>query len=120
MKIKFDFVTNSSSTSFIISGKSEEVDKETIKNTLNGIINEHRQNTEWDKDSEQPPLIRTEMIQLSDSGTFDITDFIPIQNDEGDTQWLKDIFFSNDSEASKRLESAGIRITNVGFKNFNK
>ena len=121
MKIKSDFVTNSSSTSFIISGKYDGKGIDEIKAIFNGLIQDYRKKTEWDKDTERPPLIKSEMIQKTGPDTFSITDFIPQSNEEEDIpQWIKDIFINNDSEAGKKLESAGIKITNVGLKNFNE
>jgi len=120
VKIKGDFVTNSSSTSFIISGKYDGKGLDGIKDIFNGLIQDYREKTEWDKDAERPPLIKGEMIQKTGSDTFSIMDFIPQSNEEDIPQWIKDIFINSDSEAGKKLERAGIKITNVGLKNLNE
>lgn len=121
MKIKRDFVTNSSSTSFIISGKYDGgigIDK--VKDIFNDLIQDYRKKTEWDKDTERPPSIKSEMIQKTGPDTFYVKDFIPQNNNKEDIpQWIKDIFINNDSEAGRKLESSGIRITQVELKNFN-
>ena len=120
MKIKSDFVTNSSSTSFIISGEDGGIGIDIIKDIFNDLIQDYRKKTEWDKDTERPPSIKSERIQKTGPDTFCVKDFIPQNNDEEDIpQWIKDIFINNDSEAGKKLKSSGIRITKVELKNFN-
>jgi hypothetical protein len=121
MKIKKDFVTNSSSTSFIITcevgamGKDEFIDK--INRCLENYIKERA----WDEEFQEPPLLKSDMVNPAGSGVFIIKDFVPIYCGEEDMpQYIKELFLDKDSDAGRLLKNSGINPIRMEIKDLNK
>lgn len=114
MKIKSDFVTNSSSTSFIL--HCTAVGKDELINQVNSILNDYIKAREWDDEFKAPPMLTSEKVNQTESGQFIISDKIYL-NVKDIPQWVKDFFINNESDACKKLESAGIKLINVEIKN---
>lgn len=120
MKIKRDFVTNSSSTSFIITCKAEAEGKDDFINKYNGMLKDYIKNKEWDEDFQEPPMLTSDRVTNIGEGVFIITDFVPIYSNESDTpQYIQELL-DKDSDASKLLEQAGIKLITVDTKDLNK
>ena len=115
MKIKSDFVTNSSSTSFILRCKADSKDE--LIDKVNSVLKDYIKDSEWnDQDFEAPPLLTSEKVYKTDSGQFIITDKIYLNVKEM-PQWINDLFIDNNSDARKKLDSVGIKLISVDFKN---
>jgi hypothetical protein len=121
MKIKSDFVTNSSSTSFIISCEAGVSKKDDFIDKFNSFLKDYIKERTWDEEFQEPHMLTSDMVTLNDSGVFTITDFAPIYNSEQDIpQYIKELFLNKDSDAYKSLSRAGIKLINVDIKDQNK
>lgn len=114
MKIKTDFVSNSSSTSFVLCctavGKDELIDQ--VNNALQVYITERA----WDDEFQAPPLLTREKVSQTESGQFIISDKIYL-NAKEIPQWIKLFFIDNDSDACKKLDGAGVKLVSLEIKN---
>lgn len=116
MKRKLDFVTNSSSTSFIISSKNISKDINDFINKVNIIRNEFIKDEEWRNDFEAPPKITSEMV-TQEGETVTIEGLLPFFSDERDLpQYITELFVNKDSKYYKKLCGLGIEPTNVKIK----
>jgi len=121
MKIKQDFVTNSSSTSFILTFKSEAKGEKEFIDKFNCVLEDYIKDNAWNEEFQAPPLLTSEKVKQTGQGTFVINDYLPMDKGAEDiSQSIKDIFISNNSDACKKLDSAGIRATTVEIKDFNE
>lgn len=121
MKIKRDFVTNSSSTSFIVTCKAAAEGKDEFIDKINGVLREYIKDREWDEEFQAPPMLTSDRVISLGPGEFIITDFVPIYSNDLDTpQYIKDLFGGSDSDTGKLLEQAGIKIVTTEMKDLNK
>lgn len=120
MKIKQDFVTNSSSTSFIMRCKSDAKSKADFIYAYNEWRSEYIKMRGWDKEFREPPLLTSDMVTAIEDGIFVITDFVPLYSGkEQDTpKYIRDLF-NNESTANKLLKKAGIVMVTFEEKDFN-
>jgi hypothetical protein len=119
MKIKRDFVTNSSSTSFIVRCESDAKAKDDFIDRYNGWRKNYIEERRWHPEFEEPPLLTSDMTSVGD-GEFIITDFLPYYLNEQDApQYIKELR-DKDSVASKLLAKAGIKLMTVEMKDRNK
>lgn len=119
MKIKRDFVTNSSSTSFIMRCESNAKTKADFIYAYNEWRSEYIKKKGWDKEFREPPLLENDMVTDIGGGIFAIRDFVPLYSGEKDTpQYIRDLF-NDESTASKLLKKAGIVMVTFEEKDFN-
>lgn len=120
MKIKSDFVTNSSSTSFIIHSKVDAAGKEDFIVKYNSVMEEYINKRKWDEEFQSPPFLTSSMVTQLGPDEFIIQDFVAIFSSEKDIpQYIKD-FSAPDSDLYKALKEAGIQLMEVEMKNFNE
>ncbi len=121
MKIKRDFITNSSSTSFIIACKSEASDKDDFIDKFNGMLKDYIKKREWDEEFKEPPLLTSDRVTAPRQGVFVIQDFVPVYSNDQDTpQYIQELFLDNDSDIGKLFEQAGIKLIDVKAKDLNE
>lgn len=121
MKIKSDFVTNSSSTSFIISCKSDATDKDAFIDNYNRMLKKYIQDNEWDENFQKPPLLRSDMVKQISPGVFEIRDYVAIYGGDLDIpQYIQEFFLDEESDAYKDLASVGIIPIKTDMKDFNE
>ena len=77
MKIKTDFVTNSSSTSFIVSMQSDLVDKVEFVKKLNECFEEIGQKSGWQEDPDPKPSIDVDDVEKVSSNLFVMEGDVP-------------------------------------------
>jgi len=120
MKIKQDFVTNSSSTSFIVCSKNISKDIIDFINKVNLVQNEFIKDEGWRENFETPPKITSEMLkQEGQEVTIEILS--PIFSDEEKMpQYIKELFINKDSKYYKKLCSLGIEPGEIKIKNYNE
>lgn len=118
MKIKSDFVTNSSSTSFIITFRAGAGGKEDFVKKFNDLLRVYIEKRSWDEEFREPPFLTGDIVeQVGDKYT--IRDFVPIYCGEGDIpQYIQDIL-QGDSEISKLFIDAGIQLIKMETKDLN-
>lgn len=83
MKIKGDFVTNSSSTSFIVKVSTENDDVIRLVERLNAFLDDYSHKNDWREEFIQPLRITADMIKKTSDGAFQITDYLPL-HEEGE------------------------------------
>ena len=121
MKIKSDFVTNSSSTSFIIVCEADAQNIIDFADMFNRALAQYIKDNGWNENIQMPPMLTNEKVKQTEPGIFVITECIPIDNSTGGMlQFVQDVFIDNGSEASKKFNSSGIRIINAENKNLNE
>ena len=121
MKIKSDFVTNSSSTSFIIDCKAESSSKDDFIDKFNSFLKDYTKGRSWDEGFQEPPLLTSDTVSQTGAGEFTIRDFVPIYYNENDIpQYIQELFSDSDSDACKALKAVGIKLTKVEVKNLNE
>lgn len=121
MKIKTDFVTNSSSSSFILTCKGNMSGKDEFIEKFNCYLNEYIKARVWDDDFQEPPLLRGDMVNQVEPGVFAIRDFVAFYGSEEDMpQYVRELFFDKDSEACKELNGAGIMPVKTEIKDLNE
>ena len=121
MKIKRDFVTNSSSTSFMITCKYEASGKDEFIEKFNRLLKDYIKDKDFDEEFQEPPLLTSDMVDQTGSGEFTIRDFVPIYCGKGDTpQYIQEFFLNQSSAAYKSLEIAGIKFTKAEIKDLNE
>lgn len=121
MKVKRDFVTNSSSTSFILTFKAGTSGKDEFIDKFNRFLEEYKKHRTWDDDFQEPPLLRSDMVDQVEPGVFTIRDFVAIYGGEEDMpQYVRELFFDKDSEACKELNGAGIMPVKTEIKDLNE
>ena len=84
MKIKRDFVTNSSSTSFILSVESEVDDPNTVLAFINDFFQDYTKKNDWNDDCDLPVPLTPDRIVKNGSNKFIIEDYIPYYKDNDD------------------------------------
>ena len=84
MKVKKDFVTNSSSTSFIVTCKADTSEKDEFIDKFNQFLEKYKENRTWDDDFQEPPLLRIDMVNQIEPGVFAIRDLVAIYGGEED------------------------------------
>ncbi len=84
MKIKGDFVTNSSSTSFILRVTAETQDLTEFVAKFNAYLQDYVENNSWRDGFEPPQRLTKEVVKKVGDNVFAIKDFIAIYNDEED------------------------------------
>lgn len=120
MKIKRDFVTNSSSTSFIIRCKSDAKMKDDFIEAYNGWRNQYIKKEGWKEEFQEPPMLTSDMVTSIGNGIFMITDFVPLHSGKRDTpQYIQDLS-DKESWASELLEQRGIVLVTVDEKDLNE
>jgi len=121
MKIKSDFVTNSSSTSFILTCQTDIEEKQEFINKLNKLLQEYSNRRKWDEEFQEPPFITSEMVTQVGPKRYAIRDFVAVFSGEADIpQYIMDFFLDTDSAESKALAEAGIVLVNKEIKNLNE
>ena len=121
MKIKRDFVTNSSSTSFMIACESDAGGKDDFIDKFNGMLKDYIKKKAWEEEFQEPPLLTSDRVTSIKPGVFIIKDFVPIYSNEQDTpQYIQKLFLDNDPDAGKLLEQAGIKLIDVKEKDLNE
>lgn len=121
MRVKRDFVTNSSSTSFIVICKADTPGKDEFIKKFNCFLKEYIKHGTWDDDFQEPPLLRSDMVNQVEPGVFTIRDFVAIYGGEEDIpQYIRELFFNKDSDACKELNSAGIIPIKTEIKDLNE
>jgi hypothetical protein len=106
MKIKQDFVTNSSSSSFVIDVRSDDDAKEGFVKKMNEYLLGYIAKNDWKDDFEPPNLLTAEKVTMREQGIFRIVDYIPFyQNCDDMPQYLKDMT----KEDADVLAKLGIR-----------
>jgi len=121
MKVKADFVTNSSSTSFIVTCKAEAGEIDDFINKFNELLKNYIKKSSWDGEFQEPSMLTSDRVTKVGSGTFLIQDFVPIYCGEQDTpQYLKDFFVDRNPETLELLKQAGIAIISIEAKNLNE
>ncbi|MCK9227216.1 MAG: hypothetical protein M0P30_05395 [Syntrophorhabdaceae bacterium] len=120
MKIKRDFVTNSSSTSFIMQFKSGANSKADFIYAYNEWRSEYIKKEGWKNEFQEPSLLTSDMVTAIGDGIFVITDFVPLYSGkEQDTpKYIRDLF-DKTSIACVLLGKAGIALTSFDKKDFN-
>jgi hypothetical protein len=84
MKIKTDFVTNSSSTSFVFLIQPTTKDLKSFLDKFNQFIREYSAKNSWRDDFETPPLVAPESIQADAEGNLMVREFLPFYTDNED------------------------------------
>ena len=77
MKIKSDFVTNSSSTSFIIAMESDFVDKVEFVKKLNECLEEIDQKSGWQEQPDPQPSVDVDDVEKVSSNLFVMEGVVP-------------------------------------------
>ena len=117
MKIKGDFVTNSSSTSFILIVESHVDSVEEFVENVNNYLLEYIAKNDWKDDFEPPKLLTAEEVAMPKPGDFVIPDCIPFyQNDDDIPQYIKDMTM----EDADVLAEYGIRSITHEIKDKNE
>ena len=92
MKIKRDFVTNSSSTSFILCVESDIDNILEFVNKYNMLLNEISDKNSWKDDYELPPVLFTDRVKKGELNTYLIEDYLPFYETEDDLpQYIKEL-----------------------------
>jgi hypothetical protein len=121
MKIKSDFVTNSSSTSFIITCEAEAGGKDDFIDKYNRMLKDYIKDKDWNEEFQEPPMLTSDRVTSIGQGVFIITDFAPIYSNDLDTpQYIQELFIDPDPDAGKLLEQAGIKLMKIEMKDLNK
>ena len=108
MKIKRSFVTNSSSTSFILTFEANEKMKDEFINKVNSLFNDYIEKNDFKDDFQEPPLLTNDNVEEIDPGVFVIKDFTPIYcGEHHKPQYIKDMF-NKDSRMYELLIENGI------------
>jgi hypothetical protein len=95
MKIKLDFVTNSSSTNFIIALPKGSTDTRTFIEALNKRAEKYNLENGWKDDFEPAPLLAPESVRVVEDGSLEIEDYIPFYADADDIpEYLRDLDLS--------------------------
>lgn len=121
MKIKRSFVTNSSSTSFILTCKAKVEGKDDFIHRFNAFFEDYIRKNKWKDDFQEPPKLTSDMVEQTESGTYVIKDFVPILRGEGSIpQYIRELFIEKDTDAYRSLIEAGIDPDHVEIKDLNK
>ena len=121
MKIKKDFVTNSSSTSFMITCKSEASGKDEFIDKYNGMLKDYIKKRKWDEEFQEPPMLTSDRVTSLGQGVFMVHDFVPLFSNERDTpQYIQELFLESDYDFGKLLEQAGIKLMTMEKKDRNE
>ena len=117
MKIKTDFVTNSSSSSFVIIAKSDTDDPEVFIQKFNQYLQDHIEDNNWKDDFEPPPLLTLDRIKKLGPNQFHIEDYVPFYSSEDDTpQYIVDLLKADHRDLSKY----GLKHVSLETKDHNK
>lgn len=120
MKIKADFVTNSSSTSFIMTCKSKAGGTADFTTSANKLFERYIKKEGWRQNFQSPPKLTEDMVEQIAAGVFIIRDFTPFSCGEQDIpQYIEDIF-NKDAEAGDGASNSGITLVNIESKDLNK
>jgi hypothetical protein len=120
MKIKRDFVTNSSSTSFMLTFKTEAGGKDAFIDKFNDLLKDYVKKSDWDEKFKKPPILTSDRVTNKGSDEYVITDFAAIYSNELDMpQHIQDLL-DKDSDAGKLLEQAGIKLVATEIKDLNE
>ena len=121
MKIKRDFVTNSSSTSFIVTVKAGTSDEGELIDKFNSFREDYIKDRDWDDDFQAPAALTTDMVKQIEPGVFTIQDFTPhFGRTEDMPGYTLELFFNENSEARKALKDIGIEVVTAEIKDLNK
>jgi hypothetical protein len=121
MKVKKDFVTNSSSTSFIITFKADTSKEDEFIYKFNRFLEKYIKNKTWDDDFQEPRLLKSDMVTQVEPGVFAIRDFVAFYGGEEDLpQYVQELFIDKDSEACKELNGNGIIPLKTEIKDLNE
>lgn len=119
MKIKTDFVTNSSSTSFIMQCASSA---KTIGDFISAYSSwreayiERMENTVG---FQEPPTLTNDMVHIKDE-KFIVTVFVPIHSGEQDTPKYVQGLSNKESDTYRLAVKEGITVMDVDRKDLNK
>jgi len=120
MKIKTDFVTNSSSTSFILPCRARMDSKDDFINKFNSLLKDYIKDRSWDDDFQEPPLLTSDMVTQDESDLFIIKDYASIYHSEKDIpQYIRELIDDN-SDIWKLLNENGINPLSVDIKDLNE
>ncbi|MEI6125586.1 MAG: hypothetical protein WCQ99_03445 [Pseudomonadota bacterium] len=118
MKIRKGFVSNSSSSSFIINIHSAVKNVDDFIKTFNDFLAEHIENKSWQDGFVQPQFLTPEKVEQSGPNDFIIKEFMPFYNSPDDLpEYIKELK-SDDPQLLKEIESKygmknrGLRIIN--------
>lgn len=121
MKIKRGFVTNSSSTSFLLTCLSHAEGKDEFICKFNSFLDDYIRKNKWRDNFQEPPKLSIDMVEQTDAGTFIIKDFIPIFRGEASIpQYIKELFIEKTGDAYDLLIAKGINPNHMEIKDFNK
>ena len=117
MKIKSDFVTNSSSTSFIITVESDTDDQNEFIKKFNQFLKSYIAANNWQDNFVPPDLIDHGRIKKMGTNTFVVTDFVPAHwSDQATPSYIKALENTNPTE----LLECGIKKVTVKEKDLNQ
>jgi hypothetical protein len=117
MKIKMDFVTNSSSTSFIVAVHSDSNAIEEFVEKINQYMLDYIDKNNWKDDFEPPNLLTPEEVMMVSPGVFHIRGYIAYYGGDDDIpQYLEDLRNENGNTLSKY----GIKTITFETKDLNK
>jgi len=84
MKIKIDYVTNSSSASFLLYIESTARDEEEFIESFNKFLEDYNEENRWKKNHRNVSFINPKEIRQISSGVFIVEDWITMYNDYDD------------------------------------
>jgi hypothetical protein len=120
MKIKRDFVTNSSSTSFILNIESETEDPNKILKIINDFFQDYINKNDWNDDCDLPALLTPDRIVKNGPKKFTIEDYIPYYKDNEDIpEYIKELLskLKNGKDGQTSVDGD---IKSMGFEIINK
>jgi hypothetical protein len=95
MIISWDFVTNSSSTSFIVVSPASSITIQSLVEAVNRYIKEYNSKNSWKDDFEPAPLLDQESVRELKDGSLAIEDYIPFYGDPEDMpEYLRNLDLS--------------------------
>lgn len=118
MKIKQDFVTNSSSTSFIIKCVSDAEGEKELTDNFNTFWKGYVESRAWDDGFQALAELTIDMVKQTGKRQFTIHDYLSFFGGRTENMpgYVKELFFDENSEARKALKEIGIEIVSVETK----
>ena len=121
MKIKMDFVTNSSSSSFIVVVESDTKDLEEFIQKFNEFLRDHIEENSWKDDFEPPGMLTYDRVKKVGPNTFIVKDFLPFYWDEKDMpSYIKVLKKFREGDDQVSLIKYGIKKVSVDVRDLNE
>lgn len=120
MKRKLDFVTNSSSTSFILRVESKTDDPDIVLNFINEAFQIYSEKNGWDNECNLPALLTPDRVVKKGPNKFIIEDYLPYYKDDGDIPgYIKDLLSKLKDVKDGQISDHG-DIKSMAFEIINK